>query len=262
MQVAGAAHETISIAWELTITARKLFLAGATGAAGKRLIPLLLGAGYEVFGSTRSSAKAAELAALGVVPAVLDVFDAPELALQMTSIRPEIVVHQLTDLPHGLTPALMGEAVTLNARIRKEGTRNLVAAALGAGSRTLVAQSIAWAYAPGAEPHREDDPLDVAAEGARAITVAGVVALERAVLESPPLRGIVLRYGQFYGHGTGIEAAGGSSPLHIDAAASAVLLAIEKGEAGIYNVAEPNEKVSVEKARRELGWDAGFRIDV
>ena len=238
---------------------RKLFLAGATGAVGKRLAPLLLEAGYQVFGTTRSHSKTDALRAAGVLPLVVNVFDAADLSRVVGEVQPEIIVHQLTDLPYGLPPGLMGEASARNARLREEGTRNLVNAALYAGTRLMLAQSIAWMYAPGAEPHGEGDALDLCAEGGRAISVAGVVALERAVLESPPLQGIVLRYGQFYGPGTGIEAAGEYAPVHVDAAAYAVVLAIEKGRPGIYNIAEPNEHVSSAKAVRELGWDAGFR---
>lgn len=93
------------------------------------------------------------------------------------NIRPEIVIHQLTDLPPGLDPGRMDEAVRRNAYIRTEGTRNLVAAAIAAGTHRLIAQSIAWAYAPGPEPHREGDPLDVNGTGSRAVSIGGVSAL-------------------------------------------------------------------------------------
>lgn len=106
----------------------------------------------------------------------------------------------------------MAEAVPRNARIRRAGTKNLVAAALAAGTRRLISQSIAWR--------------------AQGITADGVQALEHPTLESPPLEGIVLRYGRLYGPGTGREAGGGEMPLHVDAAASAALLALEKGRAG------------------------------
>src|SRR5439155_13518484 len=148
----------------------RIFLAGATGAIGRRLVPLLLGAGHDVVGTTRSMSKADALRAAGVEPAVLDVFDAAGLARAVSAARPEIVVHQLTDLPPGLDPSRMAEGTLRNARMRREGTENLVAAALQAGVPRLVAQSIAWMYAPGREPHTEEDPLDVHAEGTRAIT--------------------------------------------------------------------------------------------
>ena len=106
----------------------------------------------------------------------------------------------------GLEPGRMAEAIARNAHIRDEGTRNLLTAAAAAGARRVVAQSIAWAYAPGPEPHRESDPLDLGAVGSRAVSVRGIAALEYWILNSPPLAGVVLRYGQFYGPGTGVDA--------------------------------------------------------
>ena len=152
----------------------KIFMAGATGAIGRRLVPLLLNAGHGVVGTTRSATKADRLRAAGVEPVVVDVFDAPALSAAVLEAHPDIVVHQLTDLPPGLDPSQMTEGTQRNARMRSQGTQNLVAAALGAGVRRLVTQSIAWMYAPGKEPHSEDDPLDINAGGTRAITVAGV----------------------------------------------------------------------------------------
>ncbi|MBN9259191.1 MULTISPECIES: NAD(P)-dependent oxidoreductase [unclassified Mesorhizobium] len=238
----------------------RIFLAGGSGAIGRRLIPLLVGAGHRVAATTRQSGKVDELRALGADPVLLDVFDAAGLHDAVASAKPEIVIHQLTDLPPGLDPARMGEAIARNARIREEGTRNLVAAAKSAGARRLVAQSIAWAYAPGPEPHDEADPLDGGAEGNRGITVGGVIALETAVLGTPRLEGIVLRYGNLYGLGTGADAPGGAAPVHVDAAAHAALLAIDHGKPGAFNVAEPNAHVSTRKAVAELGWSAGFRL--
>src|SRR6516165_10289837 len=152
----------------------KIFLAGAAGAVGKRLVPLLLDAGHHVVGTTRSPTKADALRAVGVEPVVVDVFDVPALSRAVFTARPDVLVHQLTDLPAGLDPARMAEGTRRNARMRREGTRNLVAGALAAGAHRLVAQSIAWMYAPGPEPHREEDPLDVNATGTRAITANGV----------------------------------------------------------------------------------------
>jgi nucleoside-diphosphate-sugar epimerase len=240
--------------------ARKIFFAGATGAIGKRLVPLLRDAGFEVTGATRSAGKADALRAAGATPVVVDVYDAAALTRAVVAARPEIVIHQLTDLPPGLDPNRMAASTPLNARIRTEGTRNLVTAAREAGARRLIAHSIAWAYAPGPEPHGEDDPLDLKAEGARAISVGGVAALERLTLGSPPIEGVVLRYGQFYGPGTGIEQRTGASLVHIDAAASATLLAIDRARPGVYNIAEDSKSVTTAKARREIGWDPAFRL--
>jgi nucleoside-diphosphate-sugar epimerase len=239
----------------------KIFLAGATGAIGRRLTPLLLNAKYDVVGTTRSTAKAEGLRAAGVEPVVVDVFDAEALSAAVLEARPDIIVHQLTDLPPGLDPSQMTEGTfQRNARLRSQGTQNLVAAALGAGVRRLVAQSIAWMYAPGKEPHSEDDPLDIEARGTRAITVAGVAMLERLTISSPPIDGVVLRYGHLYGPGTGTKTAEAPA-LHVDAAAWAAVLAIERAHRGIYNIAEPSGYLSTEKARRELGFDPSFGLD-
>jgi len=233
----------------------RIFLAGATGVIGSRLAAMLREACHTVIGTTRSPAKADALRRIGVEPIVVDVFDAQALARAVAAARPDIVIHQLTDLPRGLDPAKMDEAIRNNARLRIDGTRNLVDAAVAAGARRLIAQSIAWAYAPGPEAHVESDPLDVGAQGIRGISVRGVAALERAVLDGP-LEGIVLRYGQLYGPGTGTDAATGKSPVHVEAAARAALLAIDRGARGVYNIAESNPHVSTEKARTELGWHA------
>jgi len=179
----------------------KIFLAGATGAIGRRLVPLLLNARHYVIGTTRSTTKADGLRAAGVEPVVVDVFDAQALSAAVLEAHPDIIVHQLTDLPPGLDPSQMTEGTQRNARMRSQGTQNLVSAALGAGVRRVVAQSIAWMYAPGKEPHSEDDLLDIEARGTRAITVAGVATLERLTISSPPIDGVVLRYGHLYGPG-------------------------------------------------------------
>ncbi len=239
---------------------KRIFLAGATGAIGKRLMPLLLRSAAQVFGTTRSTARGDELRSRGIEPVIVDVFDAPELTRAMAKVKPQIVVHQLTDLALIHDPSRLTEALTRNARLRTEGTRNLVAAATEAGARKLIAQSIVWIYAPGSEPHTEEDPLDLGATGMAAITVRGVVSLEQAVLTTPRLEGIVLRYGWLYGPGTGSTVAAGSPPLHVDAAARAAELAIERGAPGIYTLAEPSPSISIAKAQRELGWDFAFRL--
>jgi nucleoside-diphosphate-sugar epimerase len=182
----------------MTANVHRVFVAGAGGVVGRRLTPMLRQRGYEVIGTTRSAAKADELARSGVNPVVLDIFDQRAVAEAMAAARPTVVIHQLTDLSGGFRPEHQRETLTRNARIRTEGTRNLVLAARSVGARRLIAQSIVWMYATGPEPHGEDDALDVAVEGTRGVTVQGVVALERAVLEASPLEGVVLRYGWFY----------------------------------------------------------------
>ncbi|MET1026728.1 MAG: NAD-dependent epimerase/dehydratase family protein [Dongiaceae bacterium] len=240
----------------------RIFLAGATGVIGRRLVPLLLEQGHLVTGTTRSAGKAAMLREMGVVPAVVDVFEAAALRAAVVAAAPEIVIHQLTDLPAGLDPATMDAARLRNARLREIGTRHLVEAALAAGARRIVAQSITFLYAPLEEARawRESDPLDLAATGIRAASVKGIAALEASVLQTPGIEGIVLRYGQLYGTGTGAEAPAGNAPVHVDAAAQAALLALTRGTPGLYNIAEEAGAVDSTKARRDLGWDAGFRL--
>lgn len=237
----------------------RIFLAGAGGAIGRRLVPLLRAAGHSVAGTTRSPGKAAAIAALGAEPVVIDVFDAEALTRAVMSAAPAVVIHQLTDLPSA--PGTPGYEAGLerNARLRIDGTRNLVTAANAAGVKRLIAQSIAFVYAKGEGSRSENDPLDLAATGTRKRTVDGVAALERATLSMP--EGIVLRYGFLYGPGTWFENEKRAAPaLHVDAAARVALLAVTSGAPGIYNIAEDAGAVSSEKAKRAFGFDAGFRI--
>lgn len=238
----------------------RIFLAGASGVIGRRLVPLLIEAGHQVTGIGRSVQSRDALRALGAEYRAVDVFDADALRKAMVTARPEIVIHQLTDLPNSLDPALMQAAISRNAGIRDEGTRNLVVGAIAAGARRIIAQSIAWAYAPGTPPYVEGDPLDIDSRGNRATTLNGIARLEVQVLNTPPLLGIVLRYGQLYGPGTGRDGPTGPSPLHVDAAAYAALRAIDHDRAGIFNIAEPGGEVVIRKAIDELGWRADFRL--
>ncbi len=238
----------------------RIFLAGASGVIGRRLVPLLLSAGHSVTGTTRSRDKAEELKARGVAAVVVDVFDAGALRDAVVDARPDVLIHQLTDLPDALDPARFAEVLARNSRLRIEGTANLVAAAQAAGVRRLIAQSIAFAYAAGPEPHAEQDPI-ASGEGDApgAITARGVRALERAVLAARDIDGIVLRYGRLYGPGTW-NTPNARAPLHVDAAAQAALLAVTRGAPGVYNIAEDDGAVSIEKARRNLGFDPAFRL--
>jgi nucleoside-diphosphate-sugar epimerase len=237
----------------------RIFLAGATGAVGRRVASLLRQAGHEVTGTTRTAAKASLLDRLGVVPAVVDVFDAGALTEAVGVARPEVVIHQLTDLASGPGTPGYSAAQEANRRLRIEGTRNLMLAAQAAGVRRAIAQSIAFIYAPGGGARNEDDPLDLEADGARALTVQGIVALEREVLATVGIDGVVLRYGYFYGPDTWYDSAPKPPSVHVDAAAHAAVLAVNRG-VGIYNIAEDCDVVSSAKAKRELGFDAGFRM--
>ena len=154
----------------------RVFLAGATGVIGIRLVPLLVGAGHEVAGMTRSDDKSAQIEALGAQPVICDVFDAASLLSAVSDFAPELVMHQLTDLPDRIDQ--ISDYAERNNKIRSEGTRNLLAAASATGARRFLAQSIAWA--PPASSN-------------------AVAEHERLVLEAG---GVVVRYGQLYGPGT------------------------------------------------------------
>jgi nucleoside-diphosphate-sugar epimerase len=237
---------------------KSLFLAGASGAIGRRLAPLLVTAGWRVVGTTRVPAKVPALRDLGIEPVILDVFDAEAVIAAVALAEPEVVVHQLTDLPPGLDPARMVEATARNALIRDVGTRNLVHAAVRAGAKRLIAQSVAFAYAGEKRPYREEDSLAIDAEGRVGLSARGVASLERQVLEGP-LIGTVLRYGRLYGPGTGFDSPAGPASVHVDAAAMAAALAVALDVCGIYNIAEDDGTVMTDKARRTLSWSATWR---
>lgn len=174
----------------------RVFLAGATGVLGIRIVPLLIAAGHAVAGMTRSPGKAGRLRALGAEPVVCDVFNAAALTEAVTAFAPDAVMHQLTDLPDRLSQ-LPGFAAR-NDRIRTEGTRNLIAAAKAAGARHLLAQSIAW------RPPGRGETVD---EHERQVLAAG---------------GVVVRYGRLYGPGTFYQDQVPPHPrIHVDAAARA-----------------------------------------
>ena len=228
----------------------RIVIAGGTGVIGRRLVPELLAAGHGVTGVARTDGAAAWLPSVGADPVVVDVLDRARLVEAVRAARPDAVVHQLTDLSARSSAA--------NAALRVNGTRNLVDAALAAGVRRVVAQSIAFIYAPGRKPYKEGDPLD--SSEAQRVTIAGVVALEDAVLHTPGIAGVVLRYGRLYGSGTWFDKPGGPGPLTCGAAAQAAVLALSRGAPGVYNVAEDDGEFSIDKARRELGFDPAFRV--
>src|SRR5262249_3846861 len=159
---------------------------GAAGAIGRQLVPLLLRAGHQVTGTTRSAATASELARAGVVPAVLDVFDAPALMMAVRAAKAAVIIHQLTDLPSQFDAARDAASYPNNARIGIDGTRPLIAAAQAAAAHRFIVQSIAFAYAPGGEPHPETDPLNLA-DPVRSVTVKGAVDMEQQALSASGL---------------------------------------------------------------------------
>ena len=191
----------------------RIFLAGATGVIGVRLVPLLVDAGHDVAGMTRSPGKAGLLKELGAEPVVCDVFEAEGLLQAVTAFRPGVVMHQLTDLPDD--PALIGETAAVNARVRREGTSNLLAAARAAGARQFIAQSVAW---------------QLSGDGG-----ASIADHEGLVLASG---GVVLRYGRFYGPGTYFERKLPKHPrVHVDDAARRSVAALGS-EPGILTIAD------------------------
>jgi nucleoside-diphosphate-sugar epimerase len=235
----------------MVVSGERIFVAGAAGVIGRRLIPLLLRSGYQVFGTTRSKERAAELERAGATAVIVDAYDRQALVRAVGGVSPGVIIHQLTDLSGGFAPEKIDDTRARNARLRTEATPNLVAAAHAVGARRLIAQSLVWVYSPGPEPHTEVDPIEP--------SVHGIQALETAVLEAKPIEGVVLRYGWFHGPGANAKPAG-SPGVHVDAAAQAAVLAIERGAPGAYNIAEPSPHASIEKARRELGWDPDFRL--
>ena len=216
----------------------RIFLAGATGVIGRRLVPLLVGRGHSVTGFVRRDADADWLRSLGAKAVRGDVFDADGLRRAVALAAPDVVMHQLTDLKGGNRQA--------NSEMRVTGTRNLVDAALAAGVRRVVAQSIAWAYEPGPVPATEEVPLDLGSSGSRLRTVQGVAALEAAVREAPEW--VVLRYGLLYGPGTWYARGG----LMADAAARGELAA--DGDVSSFVHVDDAAGAAVDA----LSWPTGF----
>ncbi|WP_029911734.1 NAD(P)-dependent oxidoreductase [Caulobacter sp. UNC358MFTsu5.1] len=238
----------------------RVFVAGASGVIGRRLVALLLRDGHAVVGATRSAERARWLQAAGAQAVIVDVLDAEALKQAVCEAGPRVVINQLTDLA-GLA-ASPDATRKSNARVRRVGTQNLMRAAAAAGTTRVIAQSIAWAYAPGTPPYTEQHALDLAASGMRGTTILeGVVPLEAATLQTEGVDGVVLRYGQLYGPGAWSMAPDGASPLHVDAAAYAASLAVGRGRHGVYNIAESGAEADNAKALAELGWRPGFRLD-
>ena len=232
----------------------RIFIAGATGALGSRLVPRLVERGHHVTGSTRANPD--RVRELGAEPAVVDPLDAAAVRDAVLLARPDVVVHQLTALAGLDLGRDFDKTFAETNRLRTEGTDNLLAAGRAAGVERLVWQSYAgWPYArEGGAVKSEDDPLDRDPPADARETLAAIRHLEAAVTEAG---GIVLRYGGFYGPGTSLgdggeqvemlrrrrfpvggSGAGVWSLVHIDDAAAATVAAIEHGAPGIYNVVD------------------------
>jgi nucleoside-diphosphate-sugar epimerase len=234
----------------------RVFVAGASGVIGGPLVGQLVEAGHEVTAMTSSDANAERLSAAGAVPAVCDALDPDAVNAAVTAARPEVVVNELTRLPRDYNPRTLDYGPT--NRVRREGGRNLIAAARSAGARRFITQSIAFLYAPeGAAVVDEDARPWTDAPGQFRDGVNAMLEHEREALGADGLEGLVLRYGQFYGPGT-YYAADGSigervrrrqfpivgrgegmfSFIHIDDAAAATVAALERGAPGIYNITD------------------------
>jgi nucleoside-diphosphate-sugar epimerase len=237
-----------------------IFLAGASGILGRPCIRILTARKHRVFAMTRKPELNRELWTAGAVPIVVDAFEATPVRQAMEAIRPDAVLSQLTDLALLNAPGKLSDALAHNATLRKVGTANLVAASVAAGVGHYVTQSIAWVYKSGNEPYDEDSPLDLDASGDLGVSVDGVATMEKSVLDTPGLRGCVLRYGFIYGPHTGRDTAVDSPlPVHVEAAAWAAALAVEQQAAGIFNVAESNRRVQTDRIRRQLNWNESLR---
>jgi nucleoside-diphosphate-sugar epimerase len=244
----------------------KVFVAGATGVLGRALVPQLVARHHEVVGMTRSVSKEDLVRRLGARPVVADGLDPDAVAQAVAAAEPEVIVHQLTSLSGKLSARDMrhperSALATMTNRLRTEATDHLLAAGRAVGARRFVAQSFgAFRWARTAGPVlTEDDPIDPNPPGAMRPALVGILHVERAVPAIEWGEGVVLRYGGFYGPGTAISLApdaqlaapirrrlfpivgdGGGvwSHVHVDDAAAATAIAVERGEPGIFNIAD------------------------
>lgn len=239
----------------------RVFVAGATGAIGKPLVPMLIANGHDVVGTTRTDAKRDLLHRLGARPVVVDALDADAVTRAVSQAAPDVIVHQLTAIPPVINMRRFDREFALTNRLRIEGTDHLLAAGRAVGVQRFVAQSNAGVpYARTGEGiKREDAPLDHDPPRAMRQVLAAIRHLEAAVMRADWTEGVVLRYGWLYGPGTSIAldplgsqvdlirkrqfpiVGGGTgiwSFVHVEDAATATLAAIEGGPAGIYNVVD------------------------
>jgi nucleoside-diphosphate-sugar epimerase len=239
----------------------KVLVAGATGALGQPLVRQLVAAGHDVVGMTRTPGKQGLVRSLGAKPAVADALDPDAVARVVAGAEPEVIVHQLTAIPDSLDFRHFDREFALTNRLRTEGTDHLLAAGRAVGVRRFVAQS----FEPliyertGGKVKSESDPIDPSPPEVVRTTLEALRYLEDAVMAADWTEGIVLRYGGFYGPGTGLslkpkgemlemirkrkfpivgDGAGVWSFIHIADAAAATVAAVEHGPRGIYNVVD------------------------
>jgi 2-alkyl-3-oxoalkanoate reductase len=237
----------------------KIFVAGATGNVGSRLIPLLVDRGHQVVGTTRTAAKADRLTRMGAEPMIVDGLDRDGLTAAVAKAEPDVVVHQMTALSVSFDMRRIDQVFAMTNRLRTEGTDILLAAARSAGVRKFVAQSFAgWPYARVGGPVKtEEDPLDPSPPARLRGALDAIRHLEGAVQSADDIDGVVLRYGGFYGPQSSIspdgeivtmvrkrrfpivgDGAGVWSFVHLDDVATATAAAIERGAPGIYNIVD------------------------
>jgi nucleoside-diphosphate-sugar epimerase len=243
----------------------RVFVAGATGAIGKRLVPLLVDAGHTVTGTTRHADNVTLIQSMGATPAIVNALSRDEVVTAVRDAKPDVIIHQLTAIPEKLNMRRFEEEFAATNRLRTEGTNNLMAAAHAAGCRRLIAQSYAgWPYErSGGWVKSEEDRLTTSPEPGFRGTLEAIMHLESAVLRDQSVQGFVLRYGSFYGPGTSLGEGGSLledvrkrrvpiigggtgywSFLHIDDAATATLAAVTAETPGLYNIAD-NEPAPV-----------------
>jgi nucleoside-diphosphate-sugar epimerase len=259
----------------------RVFVAGATGAIGKQLVPRLVEAGHEVHGMTRSESKQAMLRELGAVPVVADALDPDQVAQAVGRARPDVIVHQLTAIPARLDLRHFDRDFALTSRLRTEGTDHLLSAGQAVGVRRFVAQSHILSYARTGGPVKsEEDPFDRSPAREMRETLAAIRYLEEAVLGARWTEGIVLRYGHFYGPGTSLapgaeqvelvrrrkfplvgDGGGVWSFIHIADAAEATVAAVEHGSRGVYNVVD-DDPAPVAKWLPALAQELGAKKPV
>jgi 2-alkyl-3-oxoalkanoate reductase len=237
----------------------RIFVAGAAGAVGRRLVPLLVAAGHEVVGTTHVPANTGPIRAMGAEPVVMDALDATAVKSAMEQAAPQVVVHELTALAGPTDFRRFDQSFALTNRLRTEGTGHLLAAARTLGVRRFVVQSFTgWTNErSGGVLKTEDDPIDPHPSPETVQTLGAIRSLESTVDRARDVGGVALRYGILYGPGTAIAPGGevftlirrrrlpivGSgagiwSFLHVDDAAQATLLAIGTGHIGVYNIVD------------------------
>ncbi|MBO0730633.1 MAG: NAD(P)-dependent oxidoreductase [Acidimicrobiaceae bacterium] len=262
----------------------RVFVAGATGAIGRQLVPRLVAGGHEVHGMTRNEAKQGLLQGLGAVPAVADALDPDQVADAVGRARPDVIVHQLTAIG-GLDLRHFDRDFAMTNRLRTQGTDYLLSAGQAIGVQRFVAQGVAayGAYMRTGGPIKsEEDPVDPTPAREMRETLAAIRHLEEAVLGARWTEGIVLRYGAFYGPGTSMapgeeqfelvrkrkyplvgDGGGVWSFIHVADAADATVAAIERGGRGVYNVVDDDPAPVAEwlpSLARELGAKKPMRV--